>query len=194
MIEIIHRYTQAVLYKSEFAITTCEAAVEAVGSDANLRDANLSGANLRDANLSGADLRGASLRGADLRDANLSDADLSDADLRGASLRGANLRAIQNSIGLLPEPDLPARIIEQVTKHPETWDQGQWHSACGAKHCIAGWAVNLSGNAGRMLERLHGTATAAELLLWRPGVELPSFDASASEDETLGRLRKMVQP
>ncbi len=41
MIEILHRYTKAVLYHSETATTI----LEALG-DANLRDANLRGANL----------------------------------------------------------------------------------------------------------------------------------------------------
>jgi uncharacterized protein YjbI with pentapeptide repeats len=72
MIEILNRYTGAV--------------IQAIAAD-SLRWANLSGANL-----SGADLRGADLRGANLSWANLSWADLSEANLRGADLRGANLR------------------------------------------------------------------------------------------------------
>ena len=89
-----------VIYESE-KTTICEAVVEAVLSDADLRganlsdaslsDANLRGANLRDANLRGANLRDANLRGANLSDANLSDADLSDANLSDADLSGANL-------------------------------------------------------------------------------------------------------
>ena len=45
MIEIIHRYTKAVLYRSEDATTVREAMVAAVASRANLADANLAGAN-----------------------------------------------------------------------------------------------------------------------------------------------------
>ena len=60
-----------------------EAVVEAVASNADLRDANLSCANL-----SGADLRGADLRGADLSCADLSGADLRDADLNCAKFYG----------------------------------------------------------------------------------------------------------
>ena len=70
MIQIKHRWTNAVLYELEVE-TLREAVIKAVKSGANLSDANL-----RDADLSGADLRGA-----DLRDVNLRDADLRDADL-----------------------------------------------------------------------------------------------------------------
>jgi len=102
MIEIVHRYTRAVLYAAATADTIAEAVVEAISAganlqganlqDANLRDANLRDADLRDADLRGANLRGANLRGANLRDADLRDADLRDANLRDADLRDANLR------------------------------------------------------------------------------------------------------
>ena len=106
-IDIINRWTGAILRSSETAATVAQAVIEAVDNAANLRDANLGGANLRDANLRDAnlrdanlgdanlrdaDLRGADLRGANLRDANLGGADLRDANLRDADLRDANLR------------------------------------------------------------------------------------------------------
>jgi hypothetical protein len=86
MIEIKHRYTQAVLYRSETADTTAAVIMEAVKNRANLGGANLGGANL-----GGANLYGANLYGADLRGANLGGADLGGADLRGADLGGADL-------------------------------------------------------------------------------------------------------
>jgi hypothetical protein len=90
-IEILHRYTKAVLYASATAQTILDAVVEAVASRANLWRANLSGANLSGANLSGANLWGANLSGANLSGANLSGANLSGANLSGANLSGANL-------------------------------------------------------------------------------------------------------
>jgi hypothetical protein len=59
MIEILHRYTKAVLYRSD-TTDIVKAAVE----QAVMVGANLYGANLRDANLYGANLVGASLVGA----------------------------------------------------------------------------------------------------------------------------------
>jgi hypothetical protein len=121
MIDILNRWTRAVVYHSESAQTIAEAVAEAVerraylnradlsgaylsGADlnraylnrANLSDANLSGADLNRAYLSGAylnraDLSGADLSGADLSGANLSDAYLSGAYLSDANLSGANL-------------------------------------------------------------------------------------------------------
>ena len=71
MIEILNRYTKAVLYSAADAQTVAEAVAAAVKSGAHLRGAHLGGAhlggaNLREADLYGADLRGAGLRGADL--------------------------------------------------------------------------------------------------------------------------------
>ena len=33
---------------------------------------------------------------------------------------------------------LLCKVVNKILEHPETWYQGQWHSACGTKHCIAG--------------------------------------------------------
>jgi len=102
MIEILHRYTGAVLYASGSAKTVADAVKEAVangadlhGADlrgANLAYANLRGANLAYANLDGADLYGANLRYADLRYADIRYADIRYADLRYADLHGADIR------------------------------------------------------------------------------------------------------
>ena len=100
-IEIKHRFTGDVLFRSEKAATMAEAVREAYLGGANLSRADLSGANLSGAylgganlsraNLSGANLSGAYLGGANLSGANLSGAYLSGAYLGGANLSGANL-------------------------------------------------------------------------------------------------------
>jgi hypothetical protein len=153
-------------------------------SGADLSGANLSGANLSGADLSGADLSGANLSGADLRGANLSGADLSGANLSGADLSGADLKTVLDSLGIQTDPTLPARILAQVEEHPETWNQETWH--CDSKHCIYGWATELSGPLGKYMDRQLGTFTAATLLLWRPGAELPSCMADATEGRDAG--------
>ena len=56
MIEILHRYSQAILFHSETAQTIAEAVTEARKKDANLQGANLQGANLQGANLRYANL------------------------------------------------------------------------------------------------------------------------------------------
>jgi hypothetical protein len=98
MIEIVNRYTRAVLYKAESAESVRDALIEAVQKKADLggadlRSAYLRSADLRSADLGGAYLGGADLRGADLRGANLSGANLGGADLRSAYLRSADLRS-----------------------------------------------------------------------------------------------------
>src|SRR6185295_20368115 len=146
-------------------------------------EGDLGGANLRSANLGDANLGGA----------NLGDANLRDANLRSADLRDANLTGVRETMGIEYDPTLPARIIAQITQHPETHQQSTWHSSCGTRHCVAGWATTLSGSLGKFLDTAFGTPTAAELLLWREGCALPSFDADASEEETIGRLRALTE-
>ncbi len=90
-IDILNRYTHAVLYSSATAETIKQAAEEAVKGGANLSGADLSGAYLGGANLSGADLSGAYLGGANLSGAYLGGANLSGANLSRANLSGADL-------------------------------------------------------------------------------------------------------
>lgn len=37
------------------------------------------------------------------------------------------------------------QVLDQIRNHPETWKQEVWHTQCGTKHCVAGWAQVLSG-------------------------------------------------
>ena len=162
---------------------------------ADLRDARLWSANLRAANLRGSDLRKANLRSAKLNEANLQEADLREADLQWANLREADLQGAdfrgallqhadlagadpRGAIGIgefpgTPVPGLAARVLEQITGHPESLGMDYWHSDCGTKHCFAGWAVALAGEAGEAAEGRLGTASAARLLL---GGSEPPFD------------------
>ena len=89
--DILNRWTQAILYRSEGATEIMQTLHEAVASGANLSGADLSRADLSGADLSGANLSGAYLSGAYFSGANLSGADLSGANLSGAYLSGANL-------------------------------------------------------------------------------------------------------
>ena len=197
MIEIKHRWTGATLRTVDAENLSGANLSGADLRSAYLRNADLSGANLSGANLSGANLRNANLSDADLRNADLSgaylrNAYLSGADLRSADLRNADLNCLAAALGIEVDPTLPARIVAQIAAHPETHDQTTWHSACGTKHCVAGFATHLSGALGRYLDRQLGTATAATLLLWRPGCVMPSFAASATDEETIGRLKTMA--
>ena len=105
-IQIKSRWNSDIILYTGDGESLKEVLLNALSSEANLREANLYGADLREANLYGANLRGADLReanlyeanlyeanlyGADLREANLYEANLYGADLRGADLREANL-------------------------------------------------------------------------------------------------------
>jgi hypothetical protein len=154
---------------------------------ADLRGADLQGAYLRGADLQGAYLRGADLQGADLQGAYLQEADLRGADLRGAYLQGAGLQGAglqgaglgrgEIGTGLTPENlSLPPAslefrklVVSTVLSQPEHLDMGQWHGSCGTTHCLAGWAVHLSGAAGYALEVTTSPSVAGALLV--PGLQ-----------------------
>jgi hypothetical protein len=124
MLEIKHKLTGEVLYRSDVAETIRDAVVSAVKIGANLYRADLSGANLSEANLRGADLRGANLseaniRGANLRGANLSGANLSEANLSEANLSGANLRGADLSRATI-------RDAETISFNPIFIDGLKW--------------------------------------------------------------------
>jgi hypothetical protein len=41
---------------------------------------------------------------------------------------------------LPPRLDNLRRVLAVIRANPESWDQGNYHSACGTKHCMSGWA------------------------------------------------------
>jgi uncharacterized protein YjbI with pentapeptide repeats len=91
VIEIRHRYTNAVLFKSETARTLRTALAQAVAAGASLVNARLDGASLVNARLDGASLDGASLVNARLDGASLVNACLDGASLVNARLVNARL-------------------------------------------------------------------------------------------------------
>ncbi len=108
MIEILHRYTKAVLYRSEDATTVREAA-------------------------QAADLAGAYLAGADLADAYLAGADLADADL--ADARGVN-KYRTTPLYLLHDQPGPIRLYKLVTAEGVGPFNGGLAYAVGASYAV----------------------------------------------------------
>jgi hypothetical protein len=100
----------------------------------------------------------ANLRDANLRSANLRGANLSDAEIGGGST------PIDPSIfGLKADPELPIKIAKAIIE-PSALDMGAWHH-CNTTHCLAGWAIHLSGFAGYALESITSPSVAGAMLL-----------------------------
>jgi hypothetical protein len=156
MIEIVNRWTRAVIFSGEYA-SLKEAVEQAVRSRANLSEAYLSEAYLSGADLSGANLSEAYLSGADLSGANLSEAylsraDLSRADLSRADLSRADLSRADLSRAILPgfpATDPPKTRAEAITRVRDWFKEGHWLSGC--------WISTPNGAyAGDCLACLHG--------------------------------------
>jgi hypothetical protein len=60
-------------------------------------------------------------------------------------------------------PDIHKQIYAVVTQTPNSLDMGEWHT-CETTHCRGGWVVTLAGEAGKALEKFHGTLLAAQLI------------------------------
>ena len=163
----------------------------ALAGEKSLREANLCGAILHGADLHGADLSCADLHGADLKGANLSSANLKGANLSSASLSGANLTGATLPEGIPAVPDLIVRLVEAVGPSGEHLDMGVWHHRCGTAHCLAGWTVTLSGEAGAALESRFDT-NAAAALIWSASTDQPVPDWFASNEDALADLKKRV--
>ena len=184
LIEICHLYNDSVLFRHDcenntLAITlrmALEARTVLRGaklsgaylSGADLSDAYLSGADLSDANLIGANLSGAKLSGAKLSGAYLSGANLSGANLSGADLSGAYLSDADGSnpanFGFTPDPELPRKVAEAALASCDALDMAAWQT-CQTTHCLAGWAIHLSGPAGYALEAATSPSVAGAMLM-----------------------------
>jgi hypothetical protein len=137
-------------------------------SRASLTGANLSRASLTGANLSRASLTAANLTAADLTAANLTAANLTAANLTGANLTGADLTGadLTGAKGLPIATDAADRLkaVAQAALQPDALEMRSWHT-CGTTHCIAGWAIHLAGEPGRIMESMMGSEVAGLLLL-----------------------------
>jgi hypothetical protein len=142
----------------------------AVLTRADLTDADLTGADLTGADLTGAVLRGAVLTravltgavltGAFLTGAVLTDADLTDADLRGATISSPGGIAVPWH---KPDSELPRKVAAAALVEGAL-DMGSWHT-CETTHCLAGWAIQLSGAAGRIFEATTSPSVAGSILM-----------------------------
>ncbi|MGL5936162.1 MAG: pentapeptide repeat-containing protein [Cetobacterium sp.] len=163
MIKILHRQTGAVLREVDAGTLAGANLAGAYLAGANLADAYLADAYLAGADLADAYLAGADLAGADLAGANLAGAYLAGANLAGATVGGhaSHGRALLGDIKA--DPTLPARVAAAAIA-PNALDMGNWHT-CGTTHCLGGWAITLSGPAGRALEKTTSSSVAAAMLL-----------------------------
>lgn len=65
-------------------------------------------------------------------------------------------------MALITGRELAVKVIDQVTKHPETHLQSMWINDCGTVACIAGWAVAFNRQGTEMNWSVK-TRIAAEL-------------------------------
>ena len=107
------------------------------------------------------------------------------ANLLGANLRGAELPC---SFRI---KDIHSRLFE-VASQPGALDMARWHT-CETTHCRAGWVVHLAGDAGRIMEQLLSTPTAAALIYAASDPELAKIpDFYATNDEAMADIKRLA--
>ncbi len=118
------------------------------------------------------------------------DDDLRDAVLRDVALRGAYLSGADLSDGCPIKIEHIHQRVYEAASQEGALDMRSWHAdgSCGTTHCRAGWVVHLAGDAGRALEWVMGTPTAAAMIYMASDPQLeriPDFyctNAEALED------------
>jgi len=78
-------------------------------------------------------------------------------------------------------------VIAEIKAHPEQWDQTDFYSACGTKHCYGGWA------------QVHAGKSPDETLAWRDARQWLELTASEANylfnwDRTLAQLEAANVP
>ena len=103
--------------------------------------------------------------------------ELAGANLSCASLDGAKLPSIAKIDNLFTQ-------IHDRIKNGGGLEMDSWHT-CETMHCIAGWAVVLAGDAGRVAENLLGTNAAGALIINEScpylNGKVPNFTSSNKE-------------
>ncbi|HMP07606.1 MAG TPA: hypothetical protein PJ982_14750 [Lacipirellulaceae bacterium] len=79
-------------------------------------------------------------------------------------------------------PDLLVAVVNHILQHRETWDQKEWHSECGTKHCVAGWTQVMGG---QPMDEDCVVDDAEELL----GLSYDEANYLFSSDRTLYEIR-----
>jgi len=200
MIEIKHRFTGAVLFRSDTAESVRAALLEALKADprADLAGADLAGADLAGAYLAGADLAGADLAGAYLADARNVPTDLSarsepvepyERKVRTDAERAADFRARHPEVPVVE--NLDAQILARITTDGCELDMSDWHS-CETTHCRGGWAIHLAGKPGYDLERKVGVIHAARMIYRASTGRVPHFYAST--EQALADIKRCAAP
>jgi hypothetical protein len=192
MIKIPHRHTGAVLVENEQANTESYAVSAAIDAGVDLSGADLHGVNfawtdLHGANFSGADLRGANFGCADLRDVNFENA-----TLNGATFSGAKIARARFSLDDVPQIENIHQAIFAAVSQPGALNMSYWHT-CETTHCRGGWAIELAGASGRLLEARIGAPAAAALIYLKsdPAItQIPDF--YASNDAALADMKRLA--
>jgi hypothetical protein len=188
-VDIKHRFDGRVLYSGEVPDGIVNplrvVLLQAIAARAYLAGADLAGANLAGADLAGANLAGANLAGAIAVPSSTEKADPPEPYVRATTPEQQRARAAARAERYRKRnPEVPvveqldAKILAVIEAKPESFEMGQWHSACGTSHCRAGWAITLAGEQGKKLEEEHGPHLAGRMIYLASTGRSPHFFAT----------------
>ena len=88
-------------------------------------------------------------------------------------------------------PNIHTAIYEAASK-PNAFDMGDFHS-CGTKHCRAGWAIHLAGEAGYALERATSATFAAMRIYEASGYLISPVRFFETNDGAMADMRRLSE-
>lgn len=168
--------------------------------DVDLSNSDFSGADFEDARLCDTNFTGADLTSANFTDVVLHNCDFTNANLTGADfntkyLTGSIFTNVILDDTVIPViPNIDATILSVITTQNFSMDHWHRNMRCGTTHCRAGWAITLTGEAGKCLEAAYGPAMAGALIYGasRPGQPTPNF--FATNVDAIADMRRSAGP
>jgi hypothetical protein len=88
-------------------------------------------------------------------------------------------------------PDIH-KAIYAAASQPKALEMGAFHT-CEKKHCRAGWAVTLAGQAGRELEEYFNTELAAMLIYRESGYPINPARFYDSNEDALADMERLAR-
>lgn len=172
MIELKHRFTGDVLFKSETATSLGDAVLEALKARANLDLAYL--ADAKNVQTSAPTAPREPYKRA------VTPADFAE--------RAAKYRASHPEIPVVEKLDL--QILGLIDTGAGQLEMRTWHT-CETPHCRAGWAIQLAGEAGKALEQQYGPERAGALIYRASTGRVPHF--FGTNEQALRDIRRRAE-
>lgn len=91
-------------------------------------------------------------------------------------------------------PQIHQTVYRAATLTPKSLKMDEWHT-CDTVHCRGGWVTTLAREAGKELEYLFGTSSAAALIYEQNGYRIDAYHRfyRENEDQALEDMKRLAE-